>query len=179
MNEREIVEFWGSENLTRWSLEAVRDLRISETSKSFLMTVGLPSPRHDRLWEYDFNCGQPSRVSGEEHLVVVMSLPRPFCIDEKRDNSIVAPYVEKDMERFVNSTVEQFVAFLTVFERGRQEMRRLGNTEQEPCRKVISEMEGRMKNIDPAALEGEENYWSVVLEDMRYPYLTDAELDAL
>jgi SUKH-4 immunity protein len=180
MQDQEIIEFWGRENLIRFSPAEVADLALSSRSKSFLCKVGLPSPKDDPLWKYSyhFQSGKLQRMPDRKSCLCIGVEPRRICIDEQRGGCVFMPSMEGDMERFVNSTVEQFGAFLAICW-GHQKalLRADGNITL--SRSIFTELKQKLQEVDPAALLDENAYWAVVLEDMWYPLMTDEELENL
>jgi hypothetical protein len=87
MQDQEIIDFWGRENLIRFSQAEVADLALSSRSKSFLCEVGLPSPKNDRMWEYTnyhFEVGKLQRMPDRKSCFRIGVGPLTFCIDEER-----------------------------------------------------------------------------------------------
>jgi hypothetical protein len=174
MEKSEILSCRG-DDLVRWSEAVVNPLAIPESSKTFLVEVGLPRPS-DPLWIYRFDDGQqtPARMPENINQVRIGSRPRPVCLDEGNCGVVVMPYLKRDMERFVNSTVEQLGAFLVLLQRLQKEPLYAENE-----RAIASIMEAEMRKTDAAAFQDDTCYWSVVIEEMRYSFLTDEELEAL
>lgn len=179
MQDQEIIEFWGRENLIRFSPAEVADLALSPRSKSFLCEVGLPSPKDDRMWKYTnyyFEVGKLQRMPDGKSCLRIGVGPRTFCIDEQRGGCVFLPFIEGDLERFVNSTVEQFGAFLTICW-GRQKALLQADGNIPLSRSLFAELKQKLYEVDPAALLDENAFWAVFLEDMWYPLMTDEELE--
>lgn len=177
MSFNEIIVFWGND-LVRWPRSAVDTLSIPESSRTFLAEVGLPCPK-DRLFIYSFDCGQPLvRNAENSRLVRVAHKPRPIFIDESKSGLVLMPTTGDDPQRFVNSSIEQFGAFLVLQETMLRDVTRL-NDELTSGRMIVTAIEEAMRNTDSEALADEKNYWSVVIEDAWYPLLNDEELKAL
>lgn len=166
------------ENLTRCPPAIAEQFRLPPSSKSFLTEVGLPSPKNDPLWMYGFDLLAPVRMPGRSSCLQISLKPRPICIDERQGGRVVMPLIEGDRERFVNSTAEQLGAFLTVCQAHQKELLAAdGNTQQ--SRLLVTSLRDKMQEIDPAALEDENSFWSFFVMDMWYPLMTDQELKAL
>ena len=174
MEKSEIISCWG-DDLVRWSEAVVKSLAIPETSRTFLVEVGLPRPS-DPLWIYQFEDGQqiPARMPENINHVRIGSRPRPICLDEGNCGVVVMPHLKRDMERFVNSTVEQLGVFLVLLQRLQKDPLYAENE-----RAIVSIMEAEMRKTDAPAFQDDTCYWSVVVEEMRYFFLTDEELAAL
>jgi hypothetical protein len=91
-------------------------------------------------------------------------------------DDVFIPFVEGDMERFVNSTVEQFGAFLMICW-GRQKALLQADGNIPLSRSLFAELKQKLYEVDPAALLDENAFWAVFLEDMWYPLMTDEELE--
>jgi hypothetical protein len=179
MQDQEIIEFWGRENLVRFSPAEVADLALSPRSKSFLCEVGLPSPKDDRMWKYTNYYFEPWKLQGmpdRKSCLYLSDMPRQICIDEQRGGCVFLPFTEGDMERFVNSTVEQFGTFLTICW-GRQKALLQADGNIPLSRSLFAELKQKLYEVDPAALLDENAFWAVFLEDMWYPLMTDEELE--
>jgi hypothetical protein len=164
MLPKDIVNFWGQENLKRWSENSLRDVAIPQPSKRFLIEVGLPY-KEDWTLRFDSEADHlprlPNRVNcrriGFDDVV-------PVCLDEKRGGCVVA--VETAVggsERFINSSVECFGEFLVLYQEYRKAARAVS---EEEIVKFISGVEERMRKADPKAFDDPNNYWPVVVEQM-------------
>jgi len=166
----EIIKFSGYENLRRWPEQNVRDLKIPDSSKAFLIEVGLPPKEKDWTLRFDTDTdafpalpGKPYyRAIGFDYIV-------PICLDESRGGSVLADEaVVNGPERFVNSNVELFGEFLAHYEKYRCSVRGLSEKEVQA---LISGIEKIMQENDREALEGPENWWPGLLEQMRDGFL--------
>ena len=173
----EIVSFWGKD-LIRWPKAAADSLGIPETSRRFLAEVGLPCPK-DPLFIYAFDCGQPLvRTAENPSYVRIAHKPRLVVLDESKGGLVFMPATRRDPDRFVNSSVEQFLAFVVLEEKMNRELARVQD-EITSSRAILTSIEQMMREVDRAALESEENYWSVVIEGVWYQFLSDDELEQL
>jgi hypothetical protein len=71
--------------------------------------------------------------------------------------------IEGSRTRPVNSTLHAFGAFLMYFEDYRRRVRGLG---EEESLSLISEVEKKMKELDPSSMR-DAAYWPVIVEQMR------------
>jgi hypothetical protein len=166
MTFEQIVSFWGSENLRRWPRKSVSCIAIPEESKRFLTEVGFP---YKEDWTLRFDPGADDlppipdkpwyRRIGFDYVV-------PICMDEVRNGCVVA--VETDEggpERFVNSSVEHFGEFLTHYGEYRHSARTISETEL--LQSAIPLIEKKLRSADPSAFDDVENYWRVIIEQMK------------
>jgi hypothetical protein len=113
----DIVKSWSANDLRCWPEQCLRDVAIPEPSKSFLVEVGLPAYR-DVGFEFDPLVGDPPRLAGRPHL---RSIGRMYefalvCLDEQADGCVISvdPAL-RDLDRYLNSSVERFAACLILF----------------------------------------------------------------
>jgi hypothetical protein len=119
MTRKEIVRFWGADNLRRWTSDDLRDVAISELSKSFLIEVGLPYREHGWTMRFDDGARRLPRLAGKpSYCRIGFDYVLPICLDERRHGCVVL--VEEEIgrtERFINSNVELFGECLVYYER--------------------------------------------------------------
>jgi hypothetical protein len=164
MLPEDIVNFWGGENLKRWSEDSLRDVAIPQASKRFLNEVGLPceedwtlrfDPEGDRL---------PRLPDKANYRRIGFDDSVPICLDEKQDGCVVAVETEVGTsERFINSDVEHFGEFLVLYQEYRNAARAVS---EEEIVKIIPGIGERMHKADPKAFDDSNNYWPVIMEQM-------------
>lgn len=162
---------WGAQNLTRWSEEAVRDLRVPTASREFLTEIGLPSLERDVAgWylEWDLNLS-PFDKAGELRLLGRNCGLSPFLIDQSRDGCIIWRADDEGYERYINRSVEQFAVSLVEMDKFCRETWR---TIDEPLdREVfalrITALEQHLAAVDPTAFAAERNMWRSEIFGMR------------
>ena len=160
----EIANYWGRENLKRWSESSLDDVAIPQTSKRFLIEVGLPC-KEDWTLRFDPEADELPRLSNNRNCRRIgFDDFIPICLDEKCAGSVVAvETVVGGSDRFINSDVERFGEFLVLY----QEYRKAARTvSEEEILKIIPSIEDRMRNIDPKAFDDCNNYWPVIVEQM-------------
>jgi len=166
----EIIRFWGYQNLRRWPERNVRDLRIPDSSKTFLIEVGLPCK--DEQWTLGFDADTdafPKLPGKSNYRTIGFDYIVPICLDESRGGSVLADEaVVNGPERFVNSSVELFGEFLVHYQKYRCSAKDLSGKEVQA---LISHIEGIMQEKDREALESPENWWPGLLEQMKDGFL--------
>lgn len=70
--------------------------------------------------------------------------------------------------RFVNSRLSDFILFLAVYDSYGHERQRASDEEDES---IVQEIRRRFTARDPRALDDQENWWSLILEQMSYGLL--------
>jgi SUKH-4 immunity protein len=164
MTNEEIIDFWGGENLIRWPESALRTIAIPEKSKIFLAQVGMPNQKG---WTLHFESG-----AGELNLGYRRNCRRigfddvvPICLDEDGQGRVIAAeQAVGGKERYINSSVEAFGACLVQYQTYRNEVR---TTSEEQIPQLVDKTEKSMRSIDGSAFESIDNYWPVIIEQMR------------
>lgn len=166
MSPEEIIAYWGRKRLRRYAPEAVRQAAIPQTSKDFLLNVGFPTgdlgATSLHFDDEGFNLPRlPGRTwycrFGRDEDV-------PLCVDERRDGCVVEVKTRRTPEGFMNSRVEDFGVFLTLW----QQFRTSQHRSQEESLRRLRLCEHKMRQRDPAAFAAPENGWAVILEDLYY-----------
>ena len=132
MNLDEYIKFWGQENLLRYDVSIVNNLRISAESKQFLIQVGLPiggeytiplHPIDPTLPELQSVCFDRKRIPMPYRFLRLLGSKKDpsglfktlYGIHEEMNGSVFAVYDRVHMEptvRFVNSSVQQYGEFI-------------------------------------------------------------------
>ncbi len=169
MSDEEIIGFWGKENLERWSDPRLADWHVPTESKLFLTRVGLPC-RGDWTLRFTREPDQPHLPSiGAHHRLIGYDDIVPICLDERTGGRVVA--LEESVggtERFINSRVEQFAQALVLYERYRKRVRGLAEHEAQD---LIAKTSQQLRAVDPAAFSDPNNWWPVIIEQMRHGLL--------
>lgn len=164
MRREDIIQFWGANNLKRWSEANLFNVLIPALSKSFLTEVGLPF-REDWTLRFDPQADGLPRLSSKPGCRRIgFDDVVPICVDEQRDGRVIA--VEEDVgssERFINSNVECFAECLVYYKQYRTAVQLASEAE---VRKVIDTSESQMRGIDPAAFYSPNHWWPLIIEQM-------------
>lgn len=164
MKGTEIANFWGRENLKRWAESSLLDVRVPQSSKRFLIPVGLPY-KEDWTLEFDADSVPLPRLENRaNYRRIGFDGSVPICLDEDHDGCVVA--VESEIgarERFINASVECFAEFLVLYKQYRSAARTVS---EEEVVEVIRGIEQSMRIADADAFHGCDNYWPVIIEQM-------------
>src|SRR5687767_13432201 len=121
MTNDEVVAFWGHDNLKRWPFGSLRDVAVPQSSKRFLAEVGLPY-KEDWTLRFDPEADQLPPLPGRaNYRLVGFDSTVPICLDEEGGGRVMA--IETEIggpERFINSSVERFGQFLTLYQQYRK-----------------------------------------------------------
>lgn len=164
MKRADIIRFWGRDNLKRWSADDLRNVAIPESSKLFLVEVGLPF-RADWIIRFDDQALRLPRLPnkpgyrriGFQHFF-------PICLDENRNGCVVI--VEEEIGRtegYINSSVELFGECLVYY----QQYRLIARGSDDDLQAVVALIDQRMRKADPSAFYSVEDcYWPGAIEEM-------------
>ncbi len=116
MNWDEVIGFWGKSNLIRWPRDSLQDLTISETCKSYLAEVGLPSAV-DETFTFGPEEGRIPRLDGKpRYRRIGFDYLTPICLDEQDHGHVMEiRTLPGGMDRYINCDVEHFGACLVYF----------------------------------------------------------------
>ena len=126
-----------------------------------LVEIGLPRKteffiaEQPKLVEMAFRSGRFCRVGTDEVNAV--------CVDMSDGQVLLLSGSGAQRDRFINSTLRDFVDFLGRVTLGRREFR--GLTEPEADAGVAA-LKRQLLDRDPRAFADEENWWSVIFEQM-------------
>jgi hypothetical protein len=163
MERQEIIDFWGKDNLKRWPEASLRDVAIPDSSKSFLTEVGLPF-REDWTFLFDPETDYlPQLPNKPSYRQIGLDYVVPMCLDEGKLGRVVWVEEVGRMERYINSSVERFGECLTIY----QQCRRRGPVPENEIQEVVDEMEHQMRTADPSAFDDPDDFWPVIIEQMR------------
>ena len=165
MSPTHVQDFWGMENLIRWSSASLRDLAIPEAAKAWLTHVGLPMKAECAFRFADATSPLPLDRVRPSLKRIGFDGPVSICIDEEHEGHIVADESAiGGQTRFMNASIQRFAAFLTLYEMYRRASR--GVSESKAI-EIVENVEKLMREIDPDALSDPNSYWSLILEQMR------------
>lgn len=164
MQRADIIRFWGSDNLRRWSKDDLRDVAIPERSKSFLVEVGLPFG--DETLRFDDEARRLPRLAHKpRYRRIGFDYYDPVCLDEQRKGCVIEVAEEAGgLERFINSNVELFGEFLVYY----RQYRLVARMTEDNLSAVVDATEQRMRKADPVAFRGvDDHWWPLVIEQMK------------
>jgi len=129
------------------------------------MEVGLPI-RADWTLRFDAETNHLPKISNRsQYRRIGLDDAVPICLDEQHCGRVVA--VEQEgggSERHIDSNVECFGECLVYY----QQYRALARVSSEDeVQEVIVTTEGRMRMADPSAFDDPNNWWTVIIEQMR------------
>ncbi len=116
MQPKEIVEFWGWDDLVRGPAGVLRDVAIPDKSKRFLTEVGLPSVV-DKTLVFGREGDQLPRLGdGGHYRRIGFDDYAPICLDERRDGAVVcAASLIDSIDYYMNCDVQHLCECLIYY----------------------------------------------------------------
>ena len=148
------------ENFKCFKREEYRKYNISDESKKVLCDIGLPNIKLNFI---DLCHAEIENIYLENELIVIGNdYGTLICINSK--NEIVAFDQENEYPlRFINNSLKCLLNFLIIYI---SYQNKLYNLTDEQIEKEIQEIRKKFNKIDKRALENEENWWSIILEQL-------------
>lgn len=156
----------------------VATLDIPASSRNFLLYVGLPDDeilglRFDflgshlpTLEELATRVGFDSSPPNGSRPCLGLTYDVAVCIDEQRDGAVYCvDLAQEEPERLLNSRVEWLGAFLAMYV---SHCRVTSGAPDPEIDRAVLELEHQMCEIDPVALSDTENWWPLILEQMKH-----------
>jgi hypothetical protein len=155
----DLLNIFHGANLYRWSAASLDDVKISQASKEFLMSVGLPK-NSDWTLRFGSNDGTLARHLARPTLRVIgHDDDVTICLDELANGRVIA--VEPKRTRFINSSVVQFGSCLALYQSYRLTVRGM---DDDGALTLIEEIERKIRTVDNSAFNDIENWWPVIVE---------------
>lgn len=172
MNEESYAKYWAEKRLTRWTSDVLRDVRIPEASKKFLVDVGMPSPGR-KIGPYELSWELSLPIASESRRVFARNYLHPYLLDEREGGCVLSagrpalPGSARKMnaERWLNSSVEQFAAYITEQDKLHSRAPPYDSREIDN----VALLEERWRAIDPAAIADPNGFWGLGIYDLRMP----------
>lgn len=161
---KDIVDFWG-ESLKIINISENEKNKLSKETELFFKKVGTPIDNkflinfNDSITEY--------RHEGKENNYVMIGndFGTSICINIKTDEIFS---IDDDNElpvRFINSNIKCLLGCLMVYIKYQPQ---LIEADDEEVFNIVKEIRESFIKFDLRALENDENWWSVILEQIEY-----------
>lgn len=126
--------------------------------RNFLSNMGLTE---ESLNFIQFNIKEIRKID-KEHMVIGWDLGTDICVNQNGEIVSVDPAHEYPT-RFINKNMESFFQFIAVYLSYKDE---ITNADEDNMVRIITEIKRKFNKIDIQALSNEENWWSVLLEQL-------------
>lgn len=163
MNKQEAIKNYFGDRLKKIPKDVISN-EISDTNNLvlFLTEMGLIEGFEGITFYFESPSIQKIEINGKEYLVLGDDYGTKLCAELTSEN-IFSVDVEGELPtRYINSSIENFILFIMIFE---QYQKSLDEDEDENMNK-LSELQSTFNKYDKAALDGEENWWSVIIEQI-------------
>lgn len=167
MNER-IYQAFG-DNLRPVPEKALAQRDLSPATRSFLTSVGLPRkcPLQVTLYDDD-RLLRPFTSAGITYYALGNDYGTTIGIRAKTDETWSFDEEGELPLRFINSRIQQFVAFLALYKLKQPDLQKAGDEE---ATEIVNELRSQFAALDGRAVEDAENWWSVILEQTQDGFL--------
>ena len=170
---------WDEKELNKFTRDDFKHLTVDETTIQFLATTGLPDNtapfvsfdrKELRTIKEIYSTDNPD----DNFLVDIGSdgAGDPICIDIQNNCKIVAlDHEDNFTPRFVNSSVRELFAFLTIYKDFGDKLRQLRGDDafidSNFTDSELNELLGHLKSVDNQALENNDTFWSREIETLK------------
>jgi hypothetical protein len=174
MTPNEFVSLWGSGDMVRPPVEVLDSSSLGESNTTFLREAGLP--RHGGL-HLDFSAlerglpplgdvltarGVPVPAQWSAYRVLAQDYVSYLCVEPGGAGALTALWPRERLRRFVNTSIPCFAECLLAY-------REIGKgSEHLSDEAYAGELRRYILRVDPTALDDEESWWSVVIEQAGY-----------
>lgn len=157
-NLKHIYKRW--QNMELVTKEEYKDTGLSQEDKKILCDLGLPE---NPLKSLSFDLKEIDDIwLDKEHIVIGNDYGTKLCIN--KNNEVVSVDAEGEYPtRFVNTSLSRFLQCIEIYDSYEA---RFENISDEEVGAIMDEMRTKFHQVDKQALSGEENWWSVILEQV-------------
>ena len=140
--------------------EDYRNCDLSNNTKKILCDIGLP---YEPLKFIQFNIGEIADIRlDEEYIIIGNDFGTNICVNHK--DEIVSIDIENEYPiRFINKDLETFLKFVVIFLSYEKE---IDEADDDEINQVMQKVRMEFDIIDIQALSSEENWWSIILEQI-------------
>lgn len=140
--------------------EEYRSCDLSDETKKILCDIGLPNKPLSFL---EFNIETVENIQlGSEYIVIGNDYGTSICINKQNQIVSIDPEGEYPT-RFVNKDLKSLLQFIKVYLSYESKLLDVNDDE---VNKIIEEIKKEFGEIDAEALNNEENWWSLILEQV-------------
>lgn len=162
MDKKSSTEFWNN-SCIQFDLDTLSKYSLTQDTRKYLSLVGLPV---NGEFLKDLNISfysnfEQINVQDCDYIAIGDDYGTKICINGK-SNEVVSIDIEEYMNiRFINSSIENFIDFLQIYFTKRPE---LAHADDEKAVEITSLIKDEFNRLDPRALDYEENWWTIILE---------------
>ena len=133
---------------------------LTENTKKILCDVGLPK---EPLGFIKFNIDELKTLKHEDDFVIIgTDLGTNICIN-KNDEIISVDFENEYPTRLINKNLESFLHFIVIFLLHED---KINSADDDTISQIIQKIKAEFEQIDELALNNQENWWSIILEQI-------------
>jgi hypothetical protein len=165
ISPEEYRALWGEDNLVRARQEILEEINLPVETKEFLIKVGLPR-QADLMFSFHLDFSRLPLIDSPGIYRIGSDGFTEICLDEARNACVVSIDPHKQLpDTFVNSGVLQLAECLLIYRRSKVKFSN-PNLDEDQARSMVRDVAEEIKRVDGNALEGEEHWWAVIIEQM-------------
>jgi len=173
----QVKEVFGRDGLVRASNECVASLLISEKSKEFLVSVGVPK---ENILLCDFklsmeNCLRIKEYARKMGITTEEDLPykvigndgyMQICLSEQNKTGEVIAYDLKGElpTRYINCNIETFIGFLALYVKA---CGQYGSLSDQEMLEGAQDFEKQLQLLDSTAFKSDQTWWSLITQQLK------------
>ena len=139
--------------------EKYREYDLTNNTKNILCDIGLPL--EPLYFIHFYTEDMENIILDEEHIIIGNDLGTNICINNK-DEIVAIDKEGKYPKRFINKNLEAFLEFIVIYLSYEYIMK----DTNDDIDQTIQEIREKFDMIDAQALNSEENWWSLILEQV-------------
>lgn len=133
---------------------------LTEHTKKILCDIGLPK---EPLGFIKFNIDELKTLKHEDDFVIIgTDLGTNICIN-KNDEIISVDFENEYPTRLINKNLESFLHFIVIFLLHEDE---INSADDDTISQIIQKIKAEFEQIDELALNNQENWWPIILEQI-------------
>lgn len=133
---------------------------LTENTKKILCDIGLPK---EPLGFIKFNIDELKTLKHEDDFVIIgTDLGTNICIN-KNDEIISVDFENEYPTRLINKNLESFLHFIVIFLLHEDE---INSADDDTISQIIQKIKVEFEQIDELALNNQENWWPIILEQI-------------
>lgn len=133
---------------------------LTENTKKILCDIGLPK---EPLGFIKFNIDELKTLKHEDDFVIIgTDLGTNICIN-KNDEIISVDFENEYPTRLINKNLESFLNFIVIFLLHEDE---INSADDDTISQIIQKIKAEFEQIDELALNNQENWWPIILEQI-------------
>jgi hypothetical protein len=155
----------------RFSKGELAGLPLPASSSTFLQNTGLPQVDEDLFIHFVPQVGglRPRTYQGMQYVVIGNDYGNSVVVRVDDGQIFSVPEEGVDVPvRFVNTDIQSLARFVTIY---LQALPHLRIVDDDEASRMVDRLEVQFNEVDPQALSDDENWWAVILEQVRYGLL--------